>query len=253
MLKGEKIAGTYRVTMSRAPVNAFDAEFVDAWYRVLDEVADSGCAILHVRSSEKVFSAGADLKMMRTFFAGASAGEKLVAHVKRMQDVFNRIEALPIVTLAEISGSALGGGFELALACDLRVAGHGALLGLPESRIGLIPGAGGTQRLAKLCGMATAKRIILGCDTVDGKTAERVGLVQWSVADRELSSFCSSLAARISQSSAAALAASKRCLVKTESSIDPGLEAEREETLRLLETVDTQSRVKAFLEGRGAR
>jgi len=178
VLKGEKIAGTYRVTMSRAPVNAFDAEFVDAWYRVLDEVADSGCAILHVRSSEKVFSAGADLKMMRTFFAGASAGEKLVAHVKRMQDVFNRIEALPIVTLAEISGSALGGGFELALACDLRVAGHGALLGLPESRIGL---------------------------------------------------------------------------VKTESSVDPGLEAEREETLRLLETVDTQSRVKAFLEGRGAR
>ena len=154
MLKGEKIAGTYRVTMSRAPVNAFDAEFVDAWYRVLDEVADSGCAILHVRSSEKVFSAGADLKMMRTFFAGASAGEKLVAHVKRMQDVFNRIEALPNVTLAEISGSALGGGFELALACDLRVAGHGALLGLPESRIGLIPGAGGTQRLAKLCGIA---------------------------------------------------------------------------------------------------
>ena len=213
MLKGEKIAGTYRVTMSRAPVNAFDAEFVDAWYRVLDEVADSGCAILHVRSSEKVFSAGADLKMMRTFFAGASAGEKLVAHVKRMQDVFNRIEALPIVTLAEISGSALGGGFELALACDLRVAGHGALLGLPESRIGLIPGAGGTQRLAKLCGMATAKRIVLGCDMVDGKTAEQIGLVQWSVLDHELSSFSGALAARILQS--LAVAASKRCLVKT--------------------------------------
>ena len=109
--------------------------------------------------------------------------------------------------------------------------------------------ASGTQRL----GMATAKRSVLGCDMIDGKTAEQIGLVQWSVADRELSSFCSSLAARISQSSAAALAASKRCLVKTESSVDPGLEAEREETLRLLETVDTQSRVKAFLEGRGAR
>ena len=95
MLKGEKIVGTYRITMSRAPVNAFDDEFVDAWSRVLDEVASSSCTILHVRSSEKVFSAGADLKMMRAFFAGAGAGEKLVAHVKRMQDVFNRIEALP--------------------------------------------------------------------------------------------------------------------------------------------------------------
>ena len=253
MLKGEKIAGTYRVTMSKAPVNAFDAEFVDAWYKVLDDAAGSGCAMLHVRSSEKVFSAGADLKMMRTFFAGPGAGEKLVAHVKRMQDVFNRIESLPIVTLAEISGSALGGGFELALACDLRVAGHGALLGLPEPRIGLIPGAGGTQRLAKLCGMATAKRIILGCDVVDGETAEELGLVQWSVSDQELSSFCSSLTARITQSSAAALAASKRCLVKTESSIGPGLDAEREETLHLLETADTKSRVRAFLEGRSAK
>jgi enoyl-CoA hydratase/carnithine racemase len=238
--------------MSRAPVNAFDVEFVDAWYTVLDEVAGSGCAILHVRSSEKVFSAGADLKMMRAFFAGVGAGEKLVAHVKRMQDIFNRIEALPIV-LAEISGSALGGGFELVLACDLRVAGYGALFGLPESRIGLIPGAGGTQRLTKLSGMATAKRIILGCDMVDGKTAEEIGLVQWSVPDHELSFFCNSLAARISQSSTAALAASKRCLVKTESSIDSGLEAGRHETLCLLETADTQSRVRAFLDGRSAR
>jgi enoyl-CoA hydratase/carnithine racemase len=101
--------------------------------------------------------------------------------------------------------------------------------------------------------MATAKRIILGCDMVDGKTAEEIGLVQWSVPDHELSFFCNSLAARISQSSAAALAASKRCLVKTESSIDSGLEAERHETLCLLETADTQSRVRAFLEGRSAR
>lgn len=253
MIRGEELAGTYRVTMSKAPVNAFDAEFVDAWYRVLDDAAGSGCTVLHVRSSEKVFSAGADLKMMRRFFGGAGAGEKLVAHVKRMQDVFNRIESLPMVTLAEISGSALGGGFELALACDLRVTGLGARLGLPEPRIGLIPGAGGTQRLARLCGMAVAKRIILGCDVVDGETAEELGLVQWSVPDQELSSFCISLTARITQCSAAALAASKRCLVKTEASIGPGLDAEREETLGLLETADTKARVRAFLEGRSTK
>jgi len=253
VIRGEELAGTYRVTMSKAPVNAFDAEFVDAWYRVLDDAAGSGCTVLHVRSSEKVFSAGADLKMMRRFFGGAGAGEKLVAHVKRMQDVFNRIESLPMVTLAEISGSALGGGFELALACDLRVTGLGARLGLPEPRIGLIPGAGGTQRLARLCGMAVAKRIILGCDVVDGETAEELGLVQWSVPDQELSSFCISLTARITQCSAAALAASKRCLVKTEASIGPGLDAEREETLGLLETADTKARVRAFLEGRSTK
>ena len=109
--------------------------------------------------------------------------------------------------------------------------------------------ASGTQRL----GMATAKRSVLGCDMIDGKTAEQIGLVQWSVPDHELSSSCGVLAARISQSSAAALAAGKRCLVKTELSIDCGLDAERQEILHLLETADAQFRVKAFLEGRGAR
>jgi enoyl-CoA hydratase len=253
VLEGKKVGGCYRVTMSRAPVNAFDADFVEAWFKLLDEVEASGCAVMHVRSAEKVFSAGADLKMMRTFFAGDNPGKTLVAHVKRMQDVFNRIEALPQVTVAEISGSALGGGFELALSCDLRVASHGALLGLPEARIGLIPGAGGTQRLARLCGMAVARRIILGCDMVDGVTAERLGLVQWSVPDQELGSFCNTLTTKIGGLSPAALAASKRCLVATETSIAPGLDAELAETLGLLDTADTQARVRAFLEGRGAK
>jgi len=250
MINGEKIGGTYQVNMARPPVNAFDGGFVDAWHEQLDKAQASGCSVLHIRSAQKVFSAGADLKMMRAMFADKGGSERLVAHVKRMQDLFDRIEALPLVSLAEISGSALGGGLELALACDLRVAADEAVVGLPEARIGLLPGAGGTQRLARLCGTAAAKRIILGCDTVDGKTAAALGIVQWSVPVQEVSSFCERLAHRISQASGAALAASKRCMDKAHASIGPGLDAEREETLQLLDTVDTQARVKAFLEGK---
>jgi enoyl-CoA hydratase/carnithine racemase len=101
--------------------------------------------------------------------------------------------------------------------------------------------------------MAVARRIILGCDMVDGHTAERLGLVQWSAPDEELGSFCNSLTTRIAGLSAAALAASKRCLVKTEASIAPGLDAELAETLSLLDTADTQTRVRAFLDARGAK
>jgi len=239
--------------MSRAPVNAFDAEFVDAWYRVRDEIADSGCAILHLRSPEKVFSAGADLKMMRSLLAGARAGEKLVAHVKRMQDLFNRIKALPVVTLAEISGSALGGGLELALACDLRVAGHGALLGLPESRIWPDSWCGRCAAAGKVVrnGDRKAHRSWLRHGRwQDGRTNRTCAVV--GSGPRALIILRRACGANIAEFGGSA------CRQQTlpgqdRSSIDRGLDAEVQETLHLLETADTQFRVKAFLEGRRAR
>ena len=237
--------------MSRAPVNAFDAEFVDAWYRVRDEIADSGCAILHLRSPEKVFSAGADLKMMRSLLAGARAGEKLVAHVKRMQDLFNRIKALPVVTLAEISGSALGGGLEFALACDLPVAGHGALLGLPESRIWPDSWCGRCAAAGKVVrnGDRKAHRSWLRHGRwQDGRTNRTCTVVgSGPRALIILRRACSANIAEFGGSGQQTLPGQDR------SSIDRGLDAEVQETLHLLETADTQFRVKAFLEGRRAR
>ena len=236
------------VTMSRAPVNAFDKGFVEDWNRCLDEIDPAAIAVVHISSAQKAFSAGADLKMMRDFFSSDRAAANLVEHVAGMQGVFDRIEALPCVTVAEIGGSALGGGFELALSCDLRIVAHGALVGLPETRIGLIPGAGGTQRLTRLCGEAVAKRIILGCDMVDGRMAERLGLAQWSVPDAELRSFADKTVARIAGLSIAALGASKRCIAVGRTDIKTGLLLERLESLRLLGMDDTRQRVGAFLE-----
>lgn len=235
------------LTMGRAPVNAFDATFLDAFAAALDAVEAEETAVLHLRSSQKAFSAGADIKMMRTTFAAPDCGERMLVHVTAMQALFDRIEASPFVTVAEIATSALGGGFELALATDLRVAAHGAKLGLPEARIGLLPGAGGTQRLTRLVGEGIAKRIILGCDMVDGTTAERLGLVQWSVPDAELADFTAALVARIADLSVDALAASKRCIAATRSSIAPGLAIERLETRRLFDVEATRARVRAFL------
>lgn len=235
------------LTMERAPVNAFDGGLLDAFAAALDAVEAEPTAVLLLRSNQRAFSAGADIRLMRTNFAATDSGERMLAHVGAMQDLFDRIEGLAMVTVAEIASSALGGGFELALATDLRVAGHGAKIGLPEARLGLVPGAGGTQRLTRLVGEAVAKRIILSGDVVDGATAERLGLVQWSVPDGELADFTAALTARIADLSIDALAASKRCIAAARGSISSGLAIERLETRRLYDIEATRARVRAFL------
>ena len=105
---------------------------------------------------------------------------------RRLQRLAARLETAPLVTLAEIGGAALGGGFELALACDLRIAANEAKVGLPEAGLGLLAAAGGTQRLTRLVGPGIAKRLILGAETLDGAAAERLGLVQWAVPRADL-------------------------------------------------------------------
>ena len=95
------------------------------------------------------------------------------ATVRRFHEVYDHLAALPLVTIAEIEGHALGGGLELALACDIRIASHTAKLGLPETKVGLLPGAGGTQRLTRLCGEGIAARIILSGDVVDPRPTRK--------------------------------------------------------------------------------
>ena len=121
----------------------------------------------------------------------------MYAYVAGIQRLYFRIEALPQVTLAEIGGAAMGGGFELALACDLRIAANEAKVGLPEARLGLIPGAGGTQRLTRLCGPALASRLILGAEILDGAAAAGLGVVHWAVPRAELAERAAELARRI--------------------------------------------------------
>jgi enoyl-CoA hydratase/carnithine racemase len=174
----------------------------------------------------------------------------MYAFVAAIQRLFARIERLPQVTLAEISGSALGGGLELALACDLRVAATTAKLGLPELQLGLIPGAGGTQRLTRLCGRAVAARLILGAETIDGVAARSLGLVQWAVPPAELQAYAAATARRVAALPRAALAAGKACIAAAGEPGRGGYADELEATRRLLGEIETRRRVNAFLADR---
>ena len=136
----------------------------------------------------------------------------MVATVRRFHAVFDRMAALPVVTLAEIEGHALGGGLELALACDLRIASAHARLGLPEAKVGLLPGAGGTQRLTRLCGAGIAARLILTGEQIDGREAERIGLVQWAVHAIDFAEAAAEIVARVAGLSPEALKAAKACI-----------------------------------------
>jgi len=237
-------------TLVRAPVNAID----EPWLGRLDEALDAvqradGVRCLLIRSAERAFCAGADLALMRSRFATPQGRERMVQFVRELQRVYARLERLPQATIAEIGGAAMGGGLELALACDLRVASEEARLGLPEARLGLLPGAGGTQRLARIAGAAVAKRLILRGEVVTGAEAARLGVVHWAVPAGELAARARSLAAELTALPAAALAACKRCIDAPLDGAD-GYEAEVAGTAALLADAETQRRVRDFLEKR---
>lgn len=235
-------------TLSRAPVNAIN----DEWLACLDEALArveraEGVAALLIRSSERIFSAGADLELMRSRFDTPHGRERMVAFVREIQRVYARLARLPQVTVAEIGGAALGGGFELALACDLRIAAEQAKLGLPEARLGLLPGAGGTQRLTRIAGEATAKRLILGGEVVTGTAAEALGLVQWAVPAPDLQPRAMALAAGIAALPAAAVRACKRCIDAAREPGTDGYELEIVHTAELFANEKTQALVRKFL------
>ncbi|HEX5611472.1 MAG TPA: enoyl-CoA hydratase/isomerase family protein [Burkholderiales bacterium] len=235
-------------TLSRPPVNAIDEEWLARLDAVLAELERAReVAALHIRSSERAFCAGADLALMGAHMGSPDGRTHFVAFVREIQRVFARLERLPQVTLAEIGTNALGGGLELALACDLRIAAEGARIGLPETGLGLLPGAGGTQRLARIAGQAMAKRLILGAEVLSGTQAAALGIVHWAVQANDLAERARTIAHRIASMPPDAVAAAKRCIDATVVPEAPGYEMELEATARLLGQDGTQRRVRAFL------
>jgi enoyl-CoA hydratase len=248
---GLEISGHIAVlTLQRAPVNAIDAAWLASFHEMLDHLAGrEDWHVLHLRSATKVFCAGADLAEMRGRLDSAEGIETMVQVAAGMQRLFARIEALSQVTLAELGGAALGGGLELALACDLRVAAEEAKMGLPEVRLGLVPGAGGTQRLTRLVGRGLAARLILGGEVLDGGAAAAAGLVQWSAPRAELAARAAALAAQAAGLPAQALAACKRCIAAAGDPGRDGFAEELEASRRLYADPATRERVAQFLAG----
>ena len=162
--------------LRRPPVNAINDAWVAAFHGALDELdGRNDWSVLHIRSAIKVFCGGADLKQIRSNFDRPI--DVQVEQGRRFQALFSRIELVSKVTLAEVGGMALGGGLELALACDIRVAGEDSQLGLTEVNLAIIPGGGGTQRLPRLVGKGRALQLILTGETISAQEAYRIGLV----------------------------------------------------------------------------
>ncbi len=249
MLGTQRTGRVVVATLSRPPVNALTEELLIRLDAVLDEVAaDDEITVLHIRSDQKAFCAGADLSLMQSCFATPEGTEAMIAVVRRMQRLFERLENANVVTLAEVGGAALGGGLELALACDLRVAAAEAKLGLPEAGLGLVPAAGGTQRLTRLCGPGIARRLILGAEVIDGTRAAELGVVQWVHPREHLAARAAELAARIAAIPKAALAANKRCIAAQGDPRRDGFAEEIAATRILYGHSETRAKVSEFLD-----
>lgn len=238
-------------TLCRPPVNAINDEWIARLNQVLEEVEQAtAVSLLWIRSAQKVFCAGADLALMHSILDSAAGRDRMIDLTRRMQQAFARLEALPKVTLAEIGGPAMGGGFELALACDLRIVADSAKVGLPEAGLGLLPAAGGTQRMTRICGEAVARRLILGAELVAGSDAVALGLAQWSAPAASLEDAARVTAQRIAALPPRAIAECKACIgVAVDGGAD-GYEAELAGSAALLALPETQARVARFLEGR---
>jgi len=254
MFKSALQGPTLLITLDRAPVNAINEAWIDQLHAVLDRYeTGTEARVLRFRSSLKIFSAGADIGFLIERLSSPAGIEAMLETVRKMQGVFDRIERSPLVSIAEIGGAALGGGFELALACDLRVAAASAKVGLPEARLSLLPGAGGSQRLTKLCGAALARRLILGAELVEGSEAARLGLVHWAVPAGELAGFTDELARRIGSLPRHTLEANKRCILAAQERDPQGSKLEVEMTRLLYEHPESLARLRAFVAERAKR
>jgi enoyl-CoA hydratase/carnithine racemase len=236
------------LTLCRPPVNAISEEWGDSLMTLLDGLeARDDWAVLHLRSSQKVFAAGADLAQIESWIGGERPDRTLSAYIQRLQGVFKRLESLSRITLAEIGGAALGGGLEVALACDLRIAAVEAKIGLPEVGIGLIPGLGGTQRLTRLAGAGVAKRMILTAEPVGGQEALALGIVQWAVPRAEIAAQAERIADRIASLPLPALRAAKELIGSQGVGHEAGYALERELGGALLTTAEARERITQFI------
>ena len=248
MIKLDFDAGCAVLLLDRPPANAINAEWLTAFHAALDALhARPDIAVLHLRSARRMFSAGADLRLMAESLNSPAGADAMLSVAEGMQRAFDRLAAVPQVTVAEVGGAALGGGLEMALACDLRFVADEAVVGLPEARLGLLPGAGGTQRLASLCGAALAKRLIFGTETVQGADAVRLGIAQWHAPASELPTLVRQHVLALASLPAAALAACKRCIDLATPPQQAGYLAELFETRRLYGSESTRALVHAFI------
>ncbi|MEW1863009.1 enoyl-CoA hydratase-related protein [Streptomyces sp. NBC_00669] len=242
-LEVEDGVGTIR--LDRPPMNALDAAMQD----LLKELAEQAAARADVRAvvvwgGPKVFAAGADIKEMR-----AMSYQDMVDRSRGLQDAFSAVARIPKPVVAAVNGYALGGGCELALCADIRIAAENAKLGQPEILLGLIPGAGGTQRLARLVGPSRAKDLIFTGRTVGAAEAQTLGLVDRVVPAEQVYAQALAWARQLARGPAYALRAAKEAVDGgLDTDLASGLTLERTLFAGLFATEDRETGMRSFVE-----
>jgi enoyl-CoA hydratase/carnithine racemase len=233
------------IRLDRPPMNALNGQVQEEiGAAAAQATADNAVRAVILYGGEKVFAAGADIKEM----AGLSYAD-MAERSGRLQAAFSAVAGIPKPVVAAVTGYALGGGLELALCADFRVIGEGAKVGQPEILLGVIPGAGGTQRLPRLIGPARAKDLIFTGRFVAADEALAIGLADKVVPDAEVYQAARDMVARYATGPALALRAAKQAVdIGLEVDLATGLETERLHFAALFATEDQKTGMRSFVE-----
>ena len=229
-------------------LNALNTETLEELNEVLTEIEgrDDVKVVILTGSGEKSFVAGADIAEMINFTAPEAR-----AFGMRAADPFFKLQNMRQVTIAAVNGFALGGGCEISMACDIRIASDNAVFGQPECGLGIIPGFGGTQRLARLVGMGRAKEIIFTCQNIDANEAYRIGLVNKVVPQAELMDTAKKMASKILRNGSYAVSIAKAAINNGyDMDIKNAVEMEANLFGVVNDTHDKKEGMSAFLEKR---
>jgi enoyl-CoA hydratase len=233
-------------------LNAVTSDMIEERRSILDEVrGNDKIKVLIITGKGRAFSAGADLSLIDQLFKMSESPSTFRLFIHKLQGFLNDLEKLEKPVIAAINGLAVGGGCELAMACDIRIASENAKFGSTETSIGIIPDAGGTQRLVRLVGLGKAKELILTGELIDAKEAERIGLVNKVVKHEDLDSMVKDYANRLLKKAPLALGLAKTVMLDgLQTGTRVGMEFEVYAQSILVNTEDFKEGVKAFLEKR---
>ena len=239
------------VRLQNPPLNLVTVELTRVLDSVLAEIEADGevrCVVL-TGTGERAFCAGSDVKEFQSLQGRVGEGKLLLEKA-----VYRRLARLPMPTIAAIQADALGGGLELALCCDLRVADENAKLGLPEVRLGVMPGSGGTQRLPRVVGTAKAKEMILMGEILTAREAAGIGLVNWVAPSGSAVELAMAMAGTIASRGPLAVREAKRAIdMAGDMTLDEGLARELDASERVFSSRDMLEGAQAFFEKRDPR